>query len=109
MVAPVSITNLISTTSPKDLMKYDNYPDVIVPNKTSMLHFRRHLRKLKNSSLFVDKRVRSTYLGKEILNIKSGDVFVIDIAKISSRFIQHLGMPLKYSFHTLLLRSLNIF
>ena len=67
-----------------DLLKYDNYPEAIVPNKPSLLHFQRHLQKLKNSSLFVDKKVRSTYLGNEILNIKSGDVFVIDIAQVPS-------------------------
>jgi uncharacterized protein len=67
-----------------DLVKYDNYPDAVVPNKTSLLHFRSHIQKLKNSSIFVDKRIGSTYLGNEILKIKSGDVFVIDIAKISS-------------------------
>jgi uncharacterized protein len=67
-----------------DLLKYDKYPEAIVSNKSSLLHFRSRLQKLRNSSLFVDRKVRSTYLGNEISNIKSGDVFVIDIAQISS-------------------------
>jgi uncharacterized protein len=80
-IKPKSVQNVRTWA---DLVKYDNYPDAIIPNKTSLLHFRSHLQKLKNSSIFVDKRIGSTYLGNEILNIKSGDVFVIDIAKISS-------------------------
>lgn len=35
------------------------------------------------SSLFIDKKVTSTYLGKEINHVKSGDVFVVDIAMLS--------------------------
>ncbi|HEX2230854.1 MAG TPA: hypothetical protein VHG34_01560 [Nitrososphaeraceae archaeon] len=34
--------------------------------------------------MFTDKKVTSTYLGKEIKQIKSGDVFVIDVGRISS-------------------------
>jgi DNA helicase HerA-like ATPase len=34
--------------------------------------------------MFTDKKVTSTYLGKEIKKIKSGDVFVIDVGMISS-------------------------
>ena len=67
-----------------DLLNYDKFPQTIVPNKTSLLHFRNHLQKIKNCSIFVDRKVGSTYLGNEISNIKSGDVFVIDIAQISS-------------------------
>jgi uncharacterized protein len=34
--------------------------------------------------LFIDKKVTSTYLGKEINQVKSGDVFVVDIAMLST-------------------------
>ena len=34
--------------------------------------------------MFIDKKKTSTYLGNEIKNIKAGDVFVIDVATISS-------------------------
>jgi len=34
--------------------------------------------------MFTDKKITSTYLGKEIKQIKSGDVFVIDVGMISS-------------------------
>jgi DNA helicase HerA-like ATPase len=34
--------------------------------------------------MFTDKKVTSTYLGREIKQIKSGDVFVIDVGRISS-------------------------
>jgi uncharacterized protein len=67
-----------------DLLKYDKFPSNVIQNKTSLLHFRSQIQKLKNSSIFVDRKRTSTYLGNEILNIKSGDVFVIDIGMISS-------------------------
>ena len=34
--------------------------------------------------MFIDKKKTSTYLGNEIKNIKAGEVFVIDVATISS-------------------------
>jgi DNA helicase HerA-like ATPase len=34
--------------------------------------------------MFTDKKITSTYLGKEIKDIRSGDVFVIDVGMISS-------------------------
>lgn len=36
------------------------------------------------SPLFIDRKKASTYLGKEIKNLDSGDIFVIDIAMLSS-------------------------
>ena len=34
--------------------------------------------------MFIDKKKTSTYLGNEIKKIKAGEVFVIDVATISS-------------------------
>jgi hypothetical protein len=34
--------------------------------------------------LFIDRKKTSTYLGKEIKNLNSEDIFVIDIAMLSS-------------------------
>jgi DNA helicase HerA-like ATPase len=67
-----------------DLYKYEKYPQSIVSHKSSLLHFRGYLQRLRKSSLFIDKKVTSTYLGKEIKQIKPGDAFVIDIGTISS-------------------------
>jgi DNA helicase HerA-like ATPase len=39
---------------------------------------------MRRSPMFIDKKVTSTYLGGEIRKIKSGQVFVIDVATISS-------------------------
>jgi hypothetical protein len=72
------------TVTWSDLLKYDKFPQSVIPNKTSLLHFRSHIQKLKNSSIFVDRKVTSTYLGNEVLNIKSGNVYVIDLGMISS-------------------------
>jgi DNA helicase HerA-like ATPase len=67
-----------------DLFEYEEYPQEIVSHKSSLLHFRGYLQRFRRSSMFTDKKVTSTYLGKEIKQIKSGDVFVIDVGMISS-------------------------
>jgi uncharacterized protein len=67
-----------------DLYQYEKYPQSIVSHKSSLLHFLGYLQRFRKSSLFIDKKVTSTYLGKEIKQIKSGDVFVIDVGTISS-------------------------
>jgi uncharacterized protein len=67
-----------------DLFEYEEYPEEIVSHKSSLLHFRGHLQRFRRSPMFTDKKVTSTYLGKEIKQIKSGDVFVIDVGMISS-------------------------
>jgi DNA helicase HerA-like ATPase len=43
-----------------------------------------HIQRFRKSSLFVDKKSKSTYLGDEIKKIKENDVFVIDVSAISS-------------------------
>jgi uncharacterized protein len=68
----------------KDLLEYEEYRQNIVSHKSSLLHFRSYLQRLRKSALFTDKKVTSTYLGNKIKKIKSGDVFVIDLGTISS-------------------------
>jgi DNA helicase HerA-like ATPase len=63
--------------------KLRNYPEAIITHKSSLLQFQGHVQRFRKSSLFIDKKVTSTYLGKEIKQIKSRDVFVIDIAMLS--------------------------
>lgn len=70
----------VSTWS--DLAKFKAYPEEIVSHRPTLMHFLGHLQKFRKSSLFVDKRKTSTYLGQEIAKIKSGQVCVIDIAKL---------------------------
>src|ERR687890_689287 len=67
-----------------DLFEYEEYPQEIVSHKSSLLHFRGYLQRFRRSPMFTDKKVTSTYLGKEIKQIKSGDVFVVDVGMISS-------------------------
>jgi DNA helicase HerA-like ATPase len=67
-----------------DLFEYEEYPQEIVSHKSSLLHFRGYLQRFRRSPMFTDKKVTSTYLGKEIKQIKSGDVFVVDVGRISS-------------------------
>ena len=67
-----------------DLLEYEEYPQEIVSHKSSLLHFRGYLQRFRRSPMFTDKKVTSTYLGKEIKQIKSGDVFVVDVGMISS-------------------------
>jgi DNA helicase HerA-like ATPase len=67
-----------------DLFEYEEYPQTIISHKSSLLHFRGYLQRFRKSSMFIDKKVTSIYVGKEIKEIKSGDVFVIDLGMISS-------------------------
>jgi uncharacterized protein len=72
----------ISTWS--DLIEFKEYPEAIVSKKSSLLYFFGRLQRFRKSSMFIDKKKTSTYLGNEIKKIKAGEVFVIDVATISS-------------------------
>jgi len=77
-----SAGNEIRTWS--DLYEFKQYPESIVSHKSSLLHFLGQLQRMRRSPMFIDKKITSTYLGGEIKKIKSGQVFVIDVATISS-------------------------
>ena len=81
---PIKDGNKIKIRTWTDLFEYNDYPENIVSNKSSLLHFRGHLQRFRKSPMFTDKKVTSVYLGREIKNIQSGDVFVIDVGMISS-------------------------
>ena len=65
-----------------DLVRYKDYPDEIITHKSTLLHFLGQLQRFRKSTMFTDKKLTSTYLGKEIRKIKAGDILVIDIAMI---------------------------
>jgi DNA helicase HerA-like ATPase len=67
-----------------ELSELKEYPESIVSHKSSLMHFLGRLQRIRKSPMFIDKKITSTYLGKEIEKIKSGQVFVIDVATISS-------------------------
>ncbi len=67
-----------------ELSELKEYPEFIVSHKTSLLHFLSRLQRIRKSPMFIDRKITSTYLGEEIKKIKSGQVFVIDVATISS-------------------------
>ena len=67
-----------------DLYDFKEYPESIVSHKSSLLHFLGQLQRMRRSPMFIDKKVTSTYLGGEIRKIRSGQVFVVDVATISS-------------------------
>jgi uncharacterized protein len=67
-----------------ELSQFKEYPETIVSNKSSLLSFVGRLQRFRKSSMFIDKKKTSTYLGNEIKKIKPGEVFVIDVATISS-------------------------
>src|SRR5215217_3052601 len=71
-----------------DLTEFKEYPEAIVSNKSSLLYFLGRLQRFRKSSMFIDKKKTSTYLGNEIKKIKAGEVFVIDVATISSFEVQ---------------------
>jgi len=71
-----------------DLTEFKEYPEAIVSNKSSLLYFLGRLQRFRKSPMFIDKKKTSTYLGNEIKKIKAGEVFVIDVATISSFEVQ---------------------
>jgi hypothetical protein len=66
----------------KELLSFKDYPPEVVPHRSTVIHFLGSIQRILRSPLFTDRKVRSTYLGKEIMKLKPGDVFVIDIAMI---------------------------
>ena len=66
-----------------DLFNFKNYPEEIVTNKSSLLYFQGHIQRFRRSALFIDKKMTSTYLGNEIRQLRSGDIYVVDIAMLS--------------------------
>jgi DNA helicase HerA-like ATPase len=70
----------VSTWS--DLLGFRGYPHEVVAHKSTLLRFLGHVQRFRKSPMFIDHKVTSTYLGKEIKKIRRGDVFVIDISMI---------------------------
>jgi uncharacterized protein len=70
----------VSTWS--DLLEFRGYPQEVVAHKSTLLRFLGHVQRFRKSPMFIDKKVTSTYLGKEIRKIRRSDVFVIDISMI---------------------------
>jgi uncharacterized protein len=71
-----------------DLTEFTEYPEATISNKSSLLSFLGRLQRFRKSPMFIDRKKTSTYLGNEIKNIKAGEVFVIDVATISSFDVQ---------------------
>ncbi|HEY6537230.1 MAG TPA: hypothetical protein VIY08_15760 [Candidatus Nitrosocosmicus sp.] len=68
-----------------DLINFSDYPEEIVTNKSTLLKFQGSIQRFKRpSTLFVDKKITSNYIGNEIKQLKKDDVFVIDIAMLSA-------------------------
>jgi uncharacterized protein len=67
-----------------DLFEFRDYPQEIITHKSTLLHFLGTIQRFRKSSMFIDHRMTSIYLGKEMRRIKPGDIFVIDIATISA-------------------------
>ena len=53
-----------------DLYEYNQYPEGLISNMSSLLRFRGHIQRIRKSSLFVDKRKTSIYLGNHIKRSK---------------------------------------
>jgi DNA helicase HerA-like ATPase len=70
----------VSTWS--DLLEFRGYPQETVAHKSTLLRFLSHVQRFRKSPMFIDKKVTSRYLGKEIKKIRRSDVFVIDISMI---------------------------
>jgi hypothetical protein len=68
-----------------DLSSFDDYPEEIITHKSTLLKFQGMIHRFrKPATLFVDKKVTSTYLGNEIKRMRRNEVMVIDIARLST-------------------------
>ena len=67
-----------------NLFEFRDYPQEIITHKSTLLHFLGTVQRFRKSSMFIDNKMTSIYLGKEMRRIKPGDIFVIDIATISA-------------------------
>jgi uncharacterized protein len=76
----------VSTWS--DLLEFRGYPQEVVAHKSTLFNFLGHIERFRKSPMFIDRKVTSTYLGKEIKKIRPGDIFVIDIAMIPTLEVQ---------------------
>ena len=89
----LSIVNYISESWPvkdgpgnvatwSDLAGFSGYPEEVVAHRSILAHFLGYLQKFRKSTLFVDRRKTSAYLGDEVKKIVAGQVYVIDIARL---------------------------
>jgi hypothetical protein len=69
-------------TTWKELLSFKDYPQEVIPHKSTVFGFLGGMQRILRSPIFTDKKVRSTYLGKQIRKLERGDVFVIDIAML---------------------------
>src|ERR687894_661086 len=67
-----------------DLLEFTGFPQEVVAHKSTLLRFLGQVQRFRKSPMFIDKKVTSRYLGKEIKKIRRNDVFVIDISMIPS-------------------------
>jgi uncharacterized protein len=65
-----------------DLFEFREYPPEVVTLRSTLLRFLGHLQRFRKSPMFIDQKVTSTYLGREIKKIRPRDVFVIDISMV---------------------------
>ncbi|MEM3448331.1 MAG: ATP-binding protein [Nitrososphaerota archaeon] len=68
----------------EDLRLFEDYPKEVVRYERTVWRFRGLLRQFTTSYLFVNQRSQTeVYLGEEIKKIKAGEIYIIDIAKIT--------------------------
>jgi len=68
-----------------DLRAFDSYPENVVTHAYSLRRFQRHLTRLtRGNPLFPDAAGEAVDLGDEIVRIRRGHVYVIDMARITA-------------------------
>ena len=71
-------------TTWEDLRLFEEYPSDVVRQRRTGWRFIGLLRQFTTSDLFVNQRSqKEVYLGEEVKRIKAGEIYVIDIAKIT--------------------------
>jgi len=68
----------------EDLKLFKDYPSEVVRMQKTLWRFKGLLRQFVSSDLFVNRRSYNVvYLGEEVKKIKAGEIYVIDIARIT--------------------------
>jgi hypothetical protein len=62
-----------------DLFNFKNYPEEIITHKSSLLYFQGYVQRFRRSSLFIDKKVTSTY---KVLIFGGGELLTMKFTRI---------------------------
>jgi len=84
---PLKDTNDKIISNWTELCSFVDYPESVM-SRSSLQIFISHIQRFRRSPIFVDRKVKSTYFGNKIKDIRPNDIFVIDISLLPSLEVQ---------------------